>query len=128
MLHSQKRNRLDASSRFNRLDVSLSLSCVKPVGFIKLLKKRASSLCINSFDNQLASCLLTTCSRLVIIKSKEAMRTHPDIGLMTARQQSCSRLAVVYLNILSRCTWSAINTSKSLFAFLTCITLTNKLY
>ena len=51
----------------------------------KLLKKLASSLWIKSLDNQLASSLLTTCSRLVIIKPEQAMRTHPDIGLMTAR-------------------------------------------
>ena len=27
------------------------------------------------------------------MKPEQAMRTHPDIGLMTARQQACSRLA-----------------------------------
>ena len=43
---------------------------------------------------QVASSLLTICSRLVIIKPEQAMRTHADIGLMTARQQACSRLAV----------------------------------
>ena len=32
-------------------------------------------------DNQLASSLLTTCSRLVFIKLKQAMRRHPDINL-----------------------------------------------
>ena len=47
---------------------------------------------IGSLDNQLASILLTTCSRLVIIKSEQSMQTHPDIGLMTARQQSLTRL------------------------------------
>ena len=53
-----------------------------------LLKQLPSSLWIKSLDNQLASSLLTTCSRLVIIKSKQAMRTHPDIVLITARQQA----------------------------------------
>ena len=52
---------------------------------VRFFKQLASSLWIKSLDNQLASSLLTTCSRLVIIKPKQAMRTHPDIGLMTAR-------------------------------------------
>ena len=62
----------------------------------------ASSLLIRSLDNQLASSLLTTCNRFVIIKLEQAIRTHPDIGLMTARQQSCSRLAAtcVFLAVL----------------------------
>ena len=59
----------------------------------KLLKQLSSNLWIKSLDNQLASSLLITCSRLVIIKPEQAMRTHPDIDLMTVRQQACSRLA-----------------------------------
>ena len=43
-----------------------------------------------SLDNQLILHLLTACSRLVIIKPEQAMRMHPDIGLMIARQQSRS--------------------------------------
>ena len=35
--------------------------------------------------NQLASSLLTTCGKLVIIKSEQTMRTDSDIGLITAR-------------------------------------------
>ena len=52
---------------------------------IYTLKQFASSLWIKGLDNQLASSLLATCSRLVIIKPEQAMRTHPDIGMMTAR-------------------------------------------
>ncbi len=33
---------------------------------------------------QLAARLLTTCNRLVMIKQEQAMRTHPDIGLVIA--------------------------------------------
>ena len=49
--------------------------------------------CRKLLDNELASSLLTTCSRLVIIKPEKAMRTHPDIGLMTAGHQTCSKIA-----------------------------------
>ena len=34
---------------------------------------------LKSLANQLAASLLTTCSRLVIIKPEQAMRTHPDV-------------------------------------------------
>ena len=59
-----------------------------------------------SFDNQLALSLLTTSNRLAVINMNQAMRTHPDIGLVTARQQGCSRLVatcmfVTVYNILS---------------------------
>ena len=53
----------------------------------KLLKQYASSLWIKSLDNQLALSQLTNCSRLVIIKSEQAMWTHPDI-------QTCCNLDV----------------------------------
>ena len=47
-------------------------------------------------SSQLAASLLTTCSRLVVIKPKQAMRTHPDIGLMIA---SCSKSAADLLQL-----------------------------
>ena len=47
-----------------------------------LLKQLAASLWIKSFDSQLATSLLTTCNRLVVNKLSQAMRTHPDIGLL----------------------------------------------
>ena len=106
----------------------MSSSCSESVDFIKLqqvcenqtccnlifadllhaVETTASSLWIKSLDNQLPASLLTTCSRLVIIKPEQAMRTHPDIGLMTARQQACSRLAATFAflavqSILSSC-------------------------
>ena len=104
-VHSQKRHRPAANCGFYRLAASCqqiaaslltSSSCSKSVKIrliatlylqtcYKLLKQLASSLWIKSLDNQLAASLLTTCSRLVIIKPEQAMRTHPDIGLMTAR-------------------------------------------
>ena len=72
----------------------------------KLLKQLASSLWIRSLDNQLAASLLTTCSTLVIIKPEQAMRTHSDIGFMTARQQAYSRLA-------ANCAFLAVHVSVS---------------
>ena len=48
-------------------------------------------------SSQLAASLLTTCSRLVVIKPEQAMRTHPDIGLMIAtfsKSQTCCNLRV----------------------------------
>ncbi len=75
-LHSQKRHRLYGSCGFYRpaaicqqLVSSLltSSSCIKP-----------------PCSSQLAASLLTTCNRLVIIKPEQAMRTHPDIGLVIA--------------------------------------------
>ena len=70
---------LDASCGLNQLESSFSLSCIKPVSFIKSVKIRfgATSYLLQvvetsvklggkSLDNQLAS-LLTTCRRLVII-------------------------------------------------------------
>ena len=99
-VHSQKRHRANASYGFH-LDASLLSSHINracsPHQFCenqtwsKLLKPPASSLSLKSLDNQLASSLSTTCSRLVIIKPKQEIRTHPDIGLMTAKQQACSR-------------------------------------
>ena len=50
-------------------------------------------------DNQLASDLLTTCSRLVITKL-QAMQLQSDIGLTSAKQQSCNRLAATLNKIV----------------------------
>ena len=61
-----------------------------------LSKQLAANLWITSFDNQLATSLLTTCNRLIVNKRyiqlarnrmavnklSQAMRTHPDIGLL----------------------------------------------
>ena len=84
-------HRLDASCGFYGPFASLSSTCIKLVSFIqlqqvcenltcckclqtccKLLKQLASALWIKSLDNHLASSLLTTCSRLVIIKLEQA--------------------------------------------------------
>ena len=74
-------------------NLSILLSCNKSVKVrlvatchlqtcYNLLKQLAASLWITSFDNQLATSLLTTCNRLVVNKLLPAMRTHPDIGLL----------------------------------------------
>ena len=47
----------------------------------------------------------TSCSRLAVIKREQAMRTHPDIGLMTAR--SASRLiAILAFLVVSAKRWT----------------------
>jgi hypothetical protein len=47
-------------------------------------------------SSQLAASLLTTCNRLDINKSEQAMRTHPDIGLTIA---SCIKSAADLLQL-----------------------------
>ena len=47
-----------------------------------LVEQLATSLWITSFGNQLATSLSTTCNKLVVNKLSQAMRTHPDIGLL----------------------------------------------
>ena len=62
-----------------------------------LLKQLAESLLITSLDNQFATNLLKTCDRLILNKLSQAMRTHPDIGLLqvvTRCQQTCCNLRV----------------------------------
>ncbi len=49
------------------------------------------------YSSQLASSLLTTCSRLDIIKPEQVMRTHPDIALMIA---SCNKPAADLLQLV----------------------------
>ena len=70
-------------------------SCIKALWNSDLMYidifRIASSFWIKSLDNQLASSLLTTCSRLVIIKPEQAMRTHPVIFLMIFKATKCCR-------------------------------------
>ena len=50
-----------------------------------LFKQLAANLWITNCDNQLATSLLTTCkqsNRLVVNKLSQAMRTHPNVGLL----------------------------------------------
>ena len=91
IVHSQKRYRLAASCQ--RIAASLLNSSIRLqqvcenqtccnlifADLPQLLKQPASSPWKNNLDNQLATNLLTTCS---------TMRTHPDIGLITAGQQA----------------------------------------
>ena len=65
---------------FNKLQLTCQFHGVATI--YNLLKHLAASLWITSFDNQLATSLLTTCNRLVVNKLSQAMRTHPDIGLL----------------------------------------------
>ncbi len=81
--------------------MQLPTNCIKPVDFIKLYQVCEHQTCCNlifadllqvdettcikhACSSQLAASLLTTCNRLVIIKSEQAMRTHPDISLVIA--------------------------------------------
>ena len=99
---SQKRHRLDASCGFYRPDTSCqqvvsslltSSSCIKSVHehqtccnliFANLLQVGETTCIKPACSSQLATSLLTTCNRLVIIKPEQAMRPHPDIGLVIA--------------------------------------------
>ena len=92
-LHNQKRHRPDASCGFYQFDASLSSSCIKPVGFIKLHQAcwlhqvvsslLASSSCIKSVGfiklhqarwlHQVASSLLASSS---CIKSVGFIKLH----------------------------------------------------
>ena len=47
-----------------------------------LLKQFLARLWIKRFDDELAASLFTNCCRLVVNKLSQAMRTHPDIGLL----------------------------------------------
>ena len=100
--YNKKCHRPVASYQFYRLvatckqfatNLSISLSCNKSVKVMlnasfhlqicyNSLKQLAASLWITSFDNQLATSLLTTCNRLVVNKLSQGMQTHPDIGLL----------------------------------------------
>ena len=75
-----KRHRLDVSCRFyNKVYASTD----KKINMVMLDVVLLQSM--KNLDNQLASSLLKTCSKLVLIKPEQAMRTHPDIGLMNTR-------------------------------------------
>ena len=74
-------------------NLSISSSCNKSVKIrlvvtchlqtcYNLLKQLAATLWMTSFDNQLVTSLLTTCNRLVVNKLSQAIRMHPDIGLL----------------------------------------------
>ena len=77
-LHQACSSQLAASPQFT--------TCIKPA--VHNLHQICSS--------QLAASLLTTCNRLDIIKPEQAMRTHPDIGLMIA---SCIKSAADLLQL-----------------------------
>ena len=82
----QKCHRLFATSLFYRLFETCHLQTC-----YNLLKQLAASLWITSFDNQLATSLLTTCKRLVV------MRTHPDKHISTCCQVCCTKCFSAYL-------------------------------
>ena len=68
----------------SQLAASLSFAICSKSAVRNLEQVCSSQVC----RTQLAASLLTTCSRLVVIKPEQAMRTHPDIGLMIA---TCSK-------------------------------------
>ena len=79
----------------SQLAASLPLAtCSKSA--VRNLQQACSSQLQQVFRSQLAASLLTTCSRLVIIKPEQAMRTHPHIGLMIA---TCSKSAADLLQL-----------------------------
>ena len=85
-------------------NLSISSSCNKPVKIrldatyhlqtcYNLLEQLAASLLITNLENQLATSLLTTCNTLVVNKLSQAMRTHPDIGLVQQVVARCQQIA-----------------------------------
>ena len=108
VIHSQKRQTLLQVVNFTDLlqfvdkvatSSLISSSCNKLVRIrhvatchlqtcCNLLKQLVTSLWIT---RQLASSLLTTCNRLVVIKLLQAMRTHPDIGLLSTELLQLAR-------------------------------------
>ena len=73
---------LSVSSSCNKsVKISLVATCHLQTCY-NMFKKLAARLLITSCDNQLATNLLTNCNRLVVNKLWQAMRTHPDIGLL----------------------------------------------
>ena len=96
---SQLASSLWISTCIKSVDINLHQVCSS-----QLASSLWISTCIKSVDinlhqvcgYQLASSLMTTCIRLDIIKPEQAMRTHPDIGLMIA---SCSKSAADLLQL-----------------------------
>ena len=108
-LQSQKRHRLDASCGFYRPDaicqkvVSRLLTSLLQVCehqtccnliFADLLQVDETTYIKPACSSRLAASLLTTCKRLVIIKPEQAMRMHPDIGMVIADMLQLAFLAV----------------------------------
>ena len=132
-LHNQQRHRLVASCQLYWLvairceqvakNLSNSSSCNKSVKIrlvatchlqncYNLLKKLVASPWITSFDNQLATNLLTTCSRLFVNKLSQAMRTHSDISL------SITRLLLNLKRPVANCTfllWNCTGDGQTVF-------------
>ena len=74
-------------------------------------------------SSQLAASLLTTCSRLVVIKPEQAMRTHPDIGLMIA---TCSKSAADLLQLARF--WLCIWVQENVYTFIHLSDVSTKYY
>ena len=72
-----------------------------------LLKQLAASLWITSFDNQLATSLLTTCNRTVVNKLSQAMRTLLIKLLKKVKRhvETCRFLAVCPTELYIRVDW-----------------------
>ena len=99
-------HRLDASCGFFWLDANLLSICTVKIRldttsdlqtYCKLLKQLWSNLWIKSLDNQFSSSLLTTCSRLVIIKPEQAMQMHPDnlVGQLKVTENFGERCIII---------------------------------
>ena len=99
--------RLLATCQQTATNLSISSSCNKSVKIrlvaachlqtrYNLLKQLEASLWITSFDNQLATSLLTTCIRLAVNKLSQVIRTHPDIGLLITSLLQLARFFGVY--------------------------------
>ena len=80
-LHANDREKVKVGGRGGKGGMKV-WGCMR-ADLLQVVETTCIKLVINSLDNQLVSSLLTTCSRLVIIKPEQTMQTHSDIDLMT---------------------------------------------
>ena len=64
---------------------------------------------------RVAASLLTTCNRLVIIKPEQAMRTHPDIGLVIADLLQLARFWLCIQLIQKRLSFKNLASERTIY-------------
>ena len=93
---------LSISSSYNRsVKIRLVANCHLQT-FYNLLKQFAASLLITSFDNQLATSLLTTCNRLVVNKLSQVMQP------IILRSSYCNNLLQDVNRLVATCVFLAV--------------------
>ena len=75
--------KLRQTCQFHPLATSLKISStLHLLTLIQLVKTTCRKLADNKFRQSTSTTLLATCNRLFVKKLSQAMRTHPDIGLL----------------------------------------------